>query len=625
MKLEQLLSFFVLFSLTFASCKNNSGSSNRADEKVSDKVKHVFIADATEILPTWSTENIIVNHVVGEADHLHPYNSVNATKTWIHQYTHCFLLRNDLINLSVIPDLVTSMPDTSTDMMRYTYTLRNDATWDDGTPITLEDVIFSLKAAKSPLTNNPNAKPYISQLRNIETDPTNPQKFTIVMKQVYIQNVIFLTDYPIIQRKFYDPDNVLANYTLEQFDDPDFLNKAGKDITDWSNKFNDVAKYGNDPAYMKGAGPYQVEEWSRGQSLILQKKQNHWMQKLKNPTPYECAYPEKIIFKVNQDENSTMLELRSQAIDVTTWITTATLLELQKDPEFNANFNSRFIDTYSYNYLAMNTRPTGGRKPFFTDPKVRRAIAYLTPSDEVIQTIASGKGIRQTSMVSPLKPEYNSSLPLINYDVEAAMKLLDEAGWIDTDGDNIRDKMIDGVKVQFSFDYGYMTTQKVVADIAKIVTDAMYRAGVKANLKPYDSNLLYEETRQHNFDMTMGSWAGNSLPDDFTQIWHTSQWENNGSNFTGFGNAESDALIDSIKTTLDQTKRFEMIHRLQKMVYDEQPYVFMYQAMKRNVIHKRFGNQYMTFERPNVVLNYYKLLSLYGSSETGMQKQAPVN
>lgn len=625
MKFSQLSLSVVFVTVLFASCKNNSGGTSAAEEKVSDRIRNVFIADATEILPSWSTENIIVNHVVGEADHLHPYNSGNATKSWIHQYIHCFLIRNDIINLSVIPDLVTSMPDTSEDMLRYTYTLRKDATWDDGSPITLEDVIFSLKAAKSPLTNNPHSKPYISQMKTIETDPSNPQKFTIVMKQVYIQNVIFLTDYPIIQRVFYDSANVLANYTFEQFDDPDFLQKAGKDLTDWNNTFNDVAIYGNDPAHIKGAGPYQVAEWNRGQSLILEKKQNHWMQKLKNPTPYETAAPEKIIFKINQDDNSTMLELRSQAIDASAWITAATLLELQKDAEFNANYNSRFIDNYSYSYLAMNTKPSGDRKPFFTDPKVRRAMAYLTPTDEIIQTIAYGKGVRQVSMVSPLKPEYNSDLPLINYDVEAAKKLLDEAGWTDTDGDNIRDKTIDGVKVQLSFDFGFMTTQKVVADMAKIITDGMYKAGVKANLKPYDSNLLYEETKQHKFDMTMGSWAGNSLPEDYTQLWHTSQWANNGFNFSGFGNAESDALIDSLKITLDWSKRTPMINRLQKMVYDEQPYIFMYQTMKRTVIHKRFGNQYMTFERPNLILNYYKLLSLYGSSATASAQQAAVN
>ncbi|MBC8047193.1 MAG: hypothetical protein H7Y00_10385 [Fimbriimonadaceae bacterium] len=627
MKLRLLLSAsFATIVLFLFSCKSNSTSIKSDNEKVSESVRFIYIPDATEILPSWSKENVIVNHVVGEADHLHPFNSVNAAKTWVHQYIHCFILKNDIINLALIPDLAVSLPDTSEDMLRYTYTLRNDATWDDGSPITVEDVIFSYKAIKSPLTNNPNYKSYIEQLRTIETDPNDPQKFTMVMKNVYIQNVIFTADNPVIQRKFYDQNNVLANYTFDQLDNPEFSKNAGKDIIEWSNDFNTIAKYGNDPAYIKGAGPYQITKWNRGQSLILEKKKNHWMEKLKDPTPYQTAYPEKIIFKINGDDNSTMLELRSEDIDVSTWITAPTLLELQKDPAFNANYNSRFTDMYSYNYLAMNMKPDGIKhKKIFTDQKVRSAMAYLSPCDEIIEVVAMGKGVRQASMLSSLKPEYNSDLPIINYDVEAAKKLLDEAGWVDTDGDNIRDKVIDGEKIQLSFNLGYMTTQKIVADIAKLISEGMYKAGVQANLKPYDSNLLYEETRQHNFDMTFGTWAGSFLPEDFAQLWHTSNWANYGSNFSGFGNAESDALIDSLNATLDIAKRKEMVKRLQKIIYDEQPYVFLYQGMKRNVIHKRFGNQYMTFERPNVVLNYYKLLSIYGSASGGTQKETTPN
>ncbi|MBC8172601.1 MAG: hypothetical protein H7X71_01735 [Chitinophagales bacterium] len=616
--------FIFAGSLSISGCSSNSTSGNDIhQEEVSAQKRFVYIDDATQILPEWSTENIIVNHVVGEADHLHPFNSVNATKTWVHNYIHNFILRADLINLELTPDLAVSLPDTSADGLEYTYTLRKDATWDDGSPVTVEDVIFSYKACRSPLTNNPNIKAYVENLKDVTADPADPQKFTMVMKTTWIQNVIMVADIPVIQRSFYDPGNILANYSFLQFDDPDFLKKAGKDIVDWNNNFNNVAKYGNDPAFIKGAGPYQVAEWNRGQTLILEKKKNHWTGKVANPDPYETAYPEKIIFKIISDDNATKLELTAQNVDVSTWLTTKSLLELQNDSAFNRNYNAKFNEQYGYNYIAMNMKPDGiNNKKFFTDAKVRRAMANLTPVDEIIQVISLGKAMRVVSTVSSLKPEYNTDLQLIPFDVEAAKKLLDEAGWVDTDGDNIRDKMIDGEKVQFSFNLGYMTSQTFVGDMAKMISDAMYKAGVQANLKPMDANLLYEETRQHNFDMTMGAWASNSYPEDYTQLWHTSNWANNGSNFSGFGNAESDALIDSMKTTLDTEKRYAMVKRFQKIIYDEQPYIFTYTGYKRIVIHKRFGNQFMTFERPGVVLNYYKLLSLYGMNTGGIPKEA---
>jgi peptide/nickel transport system substrate-binding protein len=107
----------------------------------------------------------------------------------------------------------------------------------------------------------------------------------------------------------------------------------------------------------------------------------------------------------------------------------------------------------------------------------------------------------------------------------------------------------------------------------------------------------------------LASWAGSSVPEDFTQIWHSSSWASKGSNFSGFGNAKSDALIDSIKYTLDPALRHPMVKELQAMIYDEQPYVFMYAANRRNVIHKRFGNAHMYFERPGILINNWKLLA----------------
>jgi hypothetical protein len=58
-----------------------------------------------------------------------------------------------------------------------------------------------------------------------------------------------------------------------------------------------------------------------------------------------------------------------------------------------------------------------------------------------------------------------------------------------------------------------------------------------------------------------------------------------------------------------------MVKRLQKIIYDEQPYIFMYAASRKIIIHKRFGNQYMTFDRPGVVLNNLRLLAKYGSEQ----------
>lgn len=604
--------------IAISSCGSGETSTNKENahnQNVSaNQVKYIKLENATTFDASWSKENVLIYHDIGEPDDMHPTNGTSAARTEIFGYTQVYLVGIDYQNLVTRPIAVKSMPTISENGKEYTYELRSDIIFDDGKTLSLEDVIFTFKANKCPLTNNPQAKPYLDNLIDIKTDASKPNVFTLIMKEKYIQNINFLSDYPIMQRSFFDKENVLSKYTFAQFDDKNFKADSKADLNKWATEFNN-AKYSRDPKFLVGAGPYRIEKWDAGQSMTLVKKENHWTKKSSNS--YEAAYPEKIIFKINKDANSQMLEFKSQTLDASTFLSTKTLLELQNDATFNANYNSRFTDTYNYGYIAMNMKPDGVKhKKIFTDKKVRRAMAMLTPLDNINKVINKNKNKRMVGPVSPLKPEYNTDLTLIPFDIEGAKKLLDEAGWIDSDGDNIRDKMIDGEKVKFEFNLNYMTTTVDWKDIATMTAEQMYKAGIKAIPNPLDFAVLYDNAKNHDFDMMIAAWAGNFSAEDFTQIWHTSSWASKGSNYTGFGNAESDALIDSIKYTIEDEKRIPMVKKLQAIIYDDQPYIFMFAALRRNVIHKRFGNQEMYFERPGVWLSSLKLLSNTGNAAT---------
>jgi len=606
---------FVCASVVFlTSCGgNNENEGSIENVGVSDVIRNIKLADSDTILPEWSKENVVVNQWPVDPDNLHPTNGGTATRTWIMQYTANFILRSDIINLGVCPDLAEAMPEISANNLEYTYILRKDAKWSGGSNITAEDAVFLFKASKCPLTSNPITKSYFENIKTVKMYGDNPYKFTIVMKREHINNIVFLTDYPIIERKFFDPNNTLAKYTFEQFDDPNFIADTHSDLTAWANEFNDP-KYGADINLLNGSGPYKVVSWTRGQTLILEKKKNHWSQQLSNPNEYETSFPEKIIFKITSDPNAQKLEFRAQTFDASVWLSTATAKDLMAEPDFNKNYNIQFTDNYSYNYIGLNMKPDGvTRKKFFDDIKVRRAIAYLVPVDELIQTITLTHAKRQVSPISPLKAEFNTDLTAIPFDIIKAGTLLDEAGWKDTDGDNIRDKVIDGVKTQLQIEFKYQAGQKFVDDVALIIKEAAYKAGVDLIALPIESNTLKEQLQKHDFDMYMSAWSGGSLPEEFTQLWHTSSYASGGSNYVGFGNSATDALIDSIKYTLDATKRIPMSKRFQQIIYDEQPYIFLYSASRKNIIHKRFGNQIMTFDRPGNVLNNLRLLSLYGA------------
>lgn len=604
--------FLLLLSCSGSPEKQKTPETQSQTAAFSDQSKYVKIENAASIDSSWSKENIVVNHITTEPNGLHPCNDNSVLKPFIFQYTHRTILINDLEHLNLKPSLVKKMPEVSADNLQYYYELKKGIKWDDGTPLSFEDILFTFKTVKCPLINNPHQKPYLDNLKDIISEPSNPLKFTLIMKKTYIQNLAFLTDLFILQRNFYDPQNILSKYTYSQFDDSSFHSEEEPGLLAWANDFNS-AKFSRTPEFIQGLGPYRIAQWEPGQYITLVKKSEHWTQN--STDPFDAAYPEKIIFKINQDMNSQMLELKSQTLDVTTFLSIKTLHTLQKNESFTRHYHSQFTDTYNYTYLGLNTKPDGVlRKKFLTDKNVRRAIAHLVPIEDLIHVLREGKGTRMVGPVSPLKPEYNHEIPLIEYNPEKAKKILDEAGWVDTDGDNIRDKIIDGVKTSFIVDLAFATTQVEWKDLALMLSESFYKVGIKAELRPNDFAVHVENNKNHNFDMMLGAWAASSQPEDFTQLWHTTSWTSKGSNYCGFGNEESDKLIDSIRFTMDENIRFKMIRRLQKIIYEEQPYVFLWAGIRANAIHKRFGNANLYFERPGIMLNNLKLLYNPGAS-----------
>lgn len=556
----------------------------------------------------WSTKNVVVYHWRGEPDNLHPTNGKSASRRVVLDYTQRFLVGVDLENLTLRPDLVKTLPTVSENELEHTYELRDEPVWDDGQQLSVDDVIFTVKAQLCAYTNNAHVKPYLENIRDIRKDESNPRKFTLSMSEKYIQNVAVFADLPIMQRDFYDKNKMLEKYSIAQLIDPKF---SDPELENWAKQFNDN-KYGRDLAFLNGLGAYKVSNWEDKQRLELTRKENHWTAKLPSPTIYDRAYPEKIIFSIILDETALKLGLKDQSIDASYWVSTTGLIDLQKDPQFNRNFYSEFLPNYNYQYLGMNLKPIN-RQPFFTDVRVRRAMAMLIPIDKVNATFFANKASRLASMVTPIKKNvYNSDLKLIALDIEGAKKLLDEAGWKDTDGDNIRDKVINGQKVKFEFELAYMNSSPIFTDIMKMITDGINQAGVKANPRPQEFVRFYELAQQHDFDMIFGAWNGSFYADDYKQIWHSDSWNNKGSNFVGFGTPESDQLIEEIRHTTNDSLRIIKEKKLQELIYNEQPYIFMFTALSKVVIHKRFANNDMYYEKPGIYLSNLRLN--YGST-----------
>jgi len=555
------------------------------------------------------SQNTVIAHITVQPDGLHPFNDNSAIRSYIFNYTQKTLIKLDIESLDYIPALVKNMPTASEDNLSFEYEIKEGIKWDDGTELNAEDVAFSVKLMLCPLTNNAQIRSnYTTVIKSIELDPSNPMKFTMYAQNVHWDNKFIFSELYMVQKRLWDPNGVLDNVAFTDLLSEDFNETEA--LQEWFNSYNN-ADNSYKPNLLVGLGAYQVTQWEASQYITIEKKENWWG--ATDTSVYNKAYPDKIIFKIITEDASSYLALKNQEIDVTTRIGTVKLMKLQERDYFNDNYDSDFLDQYSFSYMGLNMKPDGiKQKPFFVDQKVRRAMAYLIPVDEIIEVMMHGKGSRQASLISPLKSTYNDTLKLIPLDIEKAKKLLAEAGWIDTDGDNIRDKMINGVKIPFSFKLSYMGSPSTT-EIVLMIKESLYKAGVVAEPTPMDFTLFYKNAMDHNFDGMMGGWGGSASYSNPMQLWHTSSWVTKGSNFCGFGDAESDALIEEANLTLDKEQHDNALLKLQAKVYEDQPYVFLYATKRKFAIHKRFNNRGMYNERPGVMLQNLDLRPEFSS------------
>lgn len=553
------------------------------------------------------TKNTVVAHILSQPDGLHPFNDNSVMRSYVFNYTQKTLIKLDLESLDYIPALVKSMPIASEDNLSFEYEIKDGILWDDGSEMDALDVEFSVKLMLCPLTNNAQIRSnYSTVIKNIEINKSNTKKFVMNAQNIHWENKFIFTELYIVQKKLWDPNGVLDDLSFTEILSEKFNETEA--LSNWFNKFND-ADNSYKPNLLVGLGAYQVTQWEASQYITIEKKENWWG--INDTSIYSNALPDKIIFKIIKEDASSYLALKNQEIDVTTNIGTIKLMKLQERKYFNNNYESDFLDQYSFNYLGLNMRPDGiKQKPFFVDQKVRRAMAYMMPVDEIIEVMLHGKGSRQASLISPLKKTYNDTLELIPLNIKKAKQLLSEAGWIDTDGDNVRDKIINGVKIPFSFKLSYMSSP-TSTEIVLMMKESMYKAGVVAEPTPMDFSLFYKNAMDHNFDGMLGGWGGSASYSNPMQLWHTSSWVNKGSNFCGFGDAESDALIEEANLTLDSETHNNALLKLQAKVYNDQPYVFLYATKRKFAIHKRFNNIQMFNERPGVMLQNLKLKAEY--------------
>jgi peptide/nickel transport system substrate-binding protein len=548
-----------LFSACHNDKKNNSGNSN--------------------------TKNEVIIHELADADKLNPITSTSANATYIETNIFMYLLDADKKTLTIKPSLAKSRPVVKeitegpyAGGLSMEYEIRPEATWDNGQPVLATDVEFTYKCVLDPAVDNEHLRPYLDFLSDFKIDPTNPKKFTVYSNKKYYLAEFSSGNIFIMPEYVYDPGKVLRKYSLKDIANPAMADKLKNDKENlaFAQEFNSQ-KFQRDKGSVVGCGPYNFESWVTGQRVILSKKKDWWGEKagLK-------AIPEKITYEIINDWTAVSSSIRGERIDLAYGIRPKDFLTLQKEDDVKKNYNFFTPQEMSYVYVGINMRDKR-----LSDIAVRQALAHCVNQAEIIKNLVYDLATPSNSPILPSKSYYNKNLKPYNFDVELAKSILDKAGWVDSDNDGIRDKMINGQKQKLSFTIKYNSGNDTREKICLLMSENCKRAGIEITPTVKEWTVFLEETKVHNFDLYVGGWVAEAIGDDPKQIWHTASY-NGGSNYVGFGNEKTDALIESLRAELDDNKRAAYFMEFQQIVHDEIPYIFLYSPKNRLAIHSRF-------------------------------------
>ena len=428
-------------------------------------------------------------------------------------------------------------------------------------------------------------KPYLSFINSFKKYGDEPQKLTLLTDRVHIRAEVN-TGYevPIIPEYFYDPDQVLRNYEINQLiGDTSLIGDSL--LAALSERLGSVSM-NREPDSLIGSGAYKLVEWSTDERLVLERKQEWWGDKMDKGNLYFEAFPKRISYEIINDQTAAITAMKAGKLDV---LRSIKAKDFKNDLSENSNvleqYNLFTPPTFGYSIIGINSR-----NPILRDKLTRQALAHLVNYNRLVKDILHGYGQRTVGPVPPfMKDFYNNELSLYQFEPETAAQLLKKAGWTDSEGNGVLDREIDGKEYSFKISFLINKGQAEKEKIGLIYQNDLKKAGIELEIISVDWGLFNEKLFSYDFDLTHLALLGDPAPEDFSQLWHTSS-SNGGFNFANFGNATSDLMIGENNRTVDDRERAELIRELQSVIHDESPYIFLWNSQNRIAVHNRFSN-----------------------------------
>jgi peptide/nickel transport system substrate-binding protein len=429
--------------------------------------------------------------------------------------------------------------DDGSDGIALTYTIRPDATWGDGTPVTTADVQFTYEVGAHPQSGISNAELY---RRITALDLIDAKSFVM-----HVDRVTF--EYNAIN------DFRLLPAHLER---PVFE----EDPAGYRSRTRFDAEPGNPGLYF---GPYRITEVSSGAFVVLEPNPTWWG---------EAPFFRRIVVKVIENTAALEANLLSGGIDM---IAGELGLTIDQALAFEKRHGARFRIAYEpglvYEHIDLNLD-----NPILADRRVRKALIMGLDREAMSRQLFEGRQPVAHTSVNPLDWVYNDAVLQYREDLAAAGALLDEAGWDQLRGGVRHNAEGEPLALELMSTAGNRTRELV----EQVLQSQWRRLGIDVRIRNEPARVFFAETTGKRRFSAMAMFAWISSPENVPRTTLHSEeipteangWA--GQNYTGYRNPEMDELIDAIEVELDPVEREAMWHRLQEIYAEDLPALPLY-------------------------------------------------
>lgn len=408
--------------------------------------------------------------------------------------------------LEPVPDLAESWE--TPDPLTFIFKLRPGLKFSDGSPLTADDVVFTYSTVLNPEFSSP-IRALFTPVKAVTAVDAQTVKFELAAP--YAPLLTYL-DVGIISKK---------------------AAESGQDIS-------------TKPV---GAGPMKLASWNRGSDITLEANPDYWR---------GAPTIDKVTLKVIGDNSARAQAFEAGDLDVIqSPLSPQDITRLAGDERF-ANVKMAGLGV---TYLNFNAKD-----PLLADPKMRQALSMLVDQQTIVNDIYQGVDQVASSLILPSSWAYSADIKQPTFDVEGAVKLLNELGWKDTNGDGILDK--DGKPLTITLATHSEDPNRVQA--LEFMQAVFQQAGVEAKAQISDwPSFSTNYVQQGKHQIALLGWLNIVDPDRLMYAQFTTGGP---TNWGGYSNAEVDTLLNEGRSTLDQAKRTEVYQKAATILAKDLPY-----------------------------------------------------